>query len=128
MFDVFKAWGYARTLLRSEKLPCPKTDMGIRKSHILNKMKEELKEVINEGCQYIQFDEPVWTEDVNTTIWGAEILNYIIEKFPGIKFNLHVCGGNAHRKRGYFGRYTDMVNAFKKLKIEREIKHGAGGK
>ena len=79
---------------------------------------EELKNVVNEGCKYIQFDEPVWTENVSTTKWGAEILNYIINKFPGIKFNLHVCGGNAHRKRGFFGRYTDMLEAFKLLKVD----------
>ncbi len=79
---------------------------------------EELKMVCNEGCNYIQFDEPVWTENVSESNWGAEVLNYIIEKFPGIKFNLHICGGNAHRKRGYFGRYTDMLDAFKKIKID----------
>ena len=79
---------------------------------------EELKKVCNEGCEYIQFDEPVWTENVNEVSWGADILNYIIDKFPGIKFNLHICGGNAHRKRSYFGKYTDMIAAFKKLKID----------
>jgi 5-methyltetrahydropteroyltriglutamate--homocysteine methyltransferase len=79
---------------------------------------EELEKVCNEGCDYIQFDEPVWTENVNEANWGADVLNYIIEKFPGVKFNLHICGGNAHRKRGYFGRYTDMIPAFKKLKID----------
>ena len=79
---------------------------------------EELKTIVNEGCKYIQFDEPVWTENISTTIWGAEILNYIIEQFPGVKFNLHVCGGNAHRKRGFFGRYTDMIEAFKILKVD----------
>ena len=41
---------------------------------------EELRTVVNEGCTYIQFDEPVWTEDVSTSIWGAEVLNYIIDK------------------------------------------------
>ena len=44
--------------------------------------------------------------------------NYIIDQFPGIKFNLHICGGNAHRKRGFFGRYTDMIEAFKLLKVD----------
>ena len=83
-----------------------------------NKIIEELEKVCNEGCDYIQFDEPVWTENVNEANWGADVLNYIIEKFPGVKFNLHICGGNAHRKRGYFGRYTDMIPAFKKLKID----------
>ena len=79
---------------------------------------EELKQVVNEGCTYIQFDEPVWTENVKEAIWGAEILNEIISQFPGVKFNLHICGGNAHRKRGYFGRYTDMIDAFKILNID----------
>ncbi len=79
---------------------------------------EELKQVCNEGCNYIQFDEPVWTENIYESNWGADILNYIIDKFPGIKFNLHICGGNAHRKRSYFGKYTDMIDAFNKLKID----------
>lgn len=85
---------------------------------------EELKKVCNEGCDYIQFDEPVWTENVKETNWGADVLNYIIEKFPNVKFNLHICGGNAHRKRGFFGRYTDMIASFKKLKInEIHLEH-----
>ena len=79
---------------------------------------KELEQVCNEGCNYIQFDEPVWTENVAESEWGADVLNYIIKKFPGIKFNLHICGGNAHRKRGFFGRYTEMINAFKKLNID----------
>ena len=85
---------------------------------------EELNKVCNEGCDYIQFDEPVWTENVDETDWGADVLNYIIEKFPNVKFNLHICGGNAHRKRGFFGRYTDMITSFKKLKInEIHLEH-----
>ena len=85
---------------------------------------EELNKVCNEGCDYIQFDEPVWTENVDETDWGADVLKYIIEKFPNVKFNLHICGGNAHRKRGFFGRYTDMITSFKKLKInEIHLEH-----
>ena len=78
---------------------------------------QELEEIVNEGCDYVQFDEPVWTENVNETFWAAEILNEIIAKFPNVDFNLHVCGGNAHRKRGFFGKYTDMIDAFKILKV-----------
>ena len=52
------------------------------------------------------------------TKWAAEILNGIIEKFPNVDFNLHVCGGNAHRKRGFFGKYTDMIEAFKILNVD----------
>lgn len=79
---------------------------------------EEIQSVVDVGCNYIQFDEPVWTENPKETEWAADIINEIIEKFPDVKFNLHVCGGNAHRKRGFFGRYTDMIPSFKKLKID----------
>ena len=85
---------------------------------------QELEEIVKEGCDYVQFDEPVWTENVNETFWAAEILNEIIAKFPNVDFNLHVCGGNAHRKRGFFGKYTDMIKAFKILKVnEIHLEH-----
>ena len=92
-------------------------DIALAKAYA-NVLIEEIKQVVNEGCKYIQFDEPVWTENVKESKWGAEILNDIISNFPDVKFNLHVCGGNAHRKRGYFGRYTDMIEAFKILNID----------
>jgi len=85
---------------------------------------EEIESVVKEGCDYIQFDEPVWTENVEETLWAAEVLNGIIEQFPSVNFNLHVCGGNAHRKRGFFGKYTDMIDAFKILKVnEIHLEH-----
>ena len=85
---------------------------------------EEIESVVKEGCDYIQFDEPVWTENVKETLWAAEVLNKIIDKFPNVNFNLHVCGGNAHRKRGFFGKYTDMIEAFKILKVnEIHLEH-----
>ena len=85
---------------------------------------EEIESVVKEGCDYIQFDEPVWTENVNETLWAAEVLNEIIEQFPSVNFNLHVCGGNAHRKRGFFGKYTNMIDAFKILKVnEIHLEH-----
>ena len=48
----------------------------------------------NEGCNYIQFDEPVWTENVAESEWGADVLIYIIKKkiqyivFPSKKWTL----------------------------------------
>ena len=79
---------------------------------------EEIRSVVDVGCNYIQFDEPVWTENPKETEWAADIINEVVSQFPNVKFNLHVCGGNAHRKRGFFGKYTDMISAFKKLKID----------
>jgi len=92
-------------------------DIALAKAYA-NAICEEIEKIVNEGCDYIQFDEPVWTENVNETLWAAETLNGIIENFPNVEFNLHVCGGNAHRKRGFFGKYTDMIEAFKILKID----------
>ena len=81
-------------------------------------LEQELREVIDAGCDYIQFDEPVWTLSPEESIWGAEVLNELIERLPRVRFGLHVCGGNPHRKRVYFGKYTDMVEGFRKLAID----------
>ena len=98
-------------------------DIALAKAYA-NVICEEIEAVVKEGCDYIQFDEPVWTENVKETLWAAEVLNGIIEQFPNVNFNLHVCGGNAHRKRGFFGKYTDMINAFKILKVnEIHLEH-----
>ena len=81
-------------------------------------LEDELREVIDAGCEYIQFDEPVWTEAPNETEWAANVLNRLIERLPRVRVALHVCGGNAYRKRVYFGKYTDMIPAFQSLRID----------
>jgi 5-methyltetrahydropteroyltriglutamate--homocysteine methyltransferase len=78
----------------------------------------ELREVIATGCDYIQFDEPMWTESPEDSLWAAGILNELIDSLPRVKFGLHVCGGNPRRKRIYFTKYTDIVPAFRAVKID----------
>jgi len=78
----------------------------------------ELREVIAAGCDYIQFDEPMWTESPEDSLWAAEILNELIDSLPRVRFGLHVCGGNPRRKRIYFTKYTDIVPAFRAVKID----------
>jgi 5-methyltetrahydropteroyltriglutamate--homocysteine methyltransferase len=78
----------------------------------------ELREVIAAGCDYIQFDEPMWTESPQDSLWAAEILNELIDSLPPVRFGLHVCGGNPRRKRVYFTKYTDIVPAFRAVKID----------
>ena len=51
-------------------------DIALAKAYA-NALTQELEEVVNEGCDYIQFDEPVWTENVNETKWAAEYLSLI---------------------------------------------------
>ena len=85
---------------------------------------EEIEALCEAGCDYVQFDEPVLTESPDDITWAAEVLNRIIERFGDIRFGLHICGGNAHRKRAYFGKYTDMVDGLSKLKIhEVHLEH-----
>jgi len=79
---------------------------------------EELREVIGAGCDYVQFDEPMWTESPQDSLWAAGILNELIESLPRVTFALHVCGGNPRRKRIYFTKYTDLVPAFRAVKID----------
>lgn len=78
----------------------------------------ELREVIAAGCDNIQIDEPMWTESPEDSLWAAEILNELIDSLPRVRFGLHVCGGNPRRKRVYFTKYTDIVPAFRAVKID----------
>src|SRR6202162_2228175 len=85
---------------------------------------EELRDVIAAGCDYVQFDEPMWTESPEDSVWAAEILNELIDSLPRVTFGLHVCGGNPRRKRVYFTKYTDLVPAFRAAKIdEASLEH-----
>jgi len=84
-----------------------------------NVLAEELRQVIAAGCDFIQFDEPMWTEAPEQSEWAAGVLNELIDSLPkGVRVGLHVCGGNPRRKRVYFTRYTDLVPAFSKVKID----------
>jgi len=85
---------------------------------------DELREVIAAGCEFIQFDEPMWTEAPEQSEWAAGILNELIDSLPKVRVGLHVCGGNPRRKRVYFTKYTDLVPAFSKVKInEVSLEH-----
>jgi 5-methyltetrahydropteroyltriglutamate--homocysteine methyltransferase len=79
---------------------------------------EELREVIAAGCDFIQFDEPMWTEAPGQSEWAAKILNELIESLPRVRIGLHVCGGNPRRQRVYFTRYTDLAPAFRHLTLD----------
>src|SRR5690606_40201985 len=50
---------------------------------------------------------------------SAEILAELIESLPKkVRVGLHVCGGNPRRKRVYFTKYIDLVEAFKAVPID----------
>ena len=67
---------------------------------------------------------PVLSESPHECKWAVDIINNIISEFPKVRFGLHICGGNAHRKRGYFGRYTDMLDGLTNLQAhELHMEH-----
>jgi len=81
-------------------------------------LNQEMREVVRAGCEIIQFDEPAWTAFPEEAAWGAAALNRAVEGL-NVKIGLHVCGGNAHRKRVYFTRYDDLAGAFAAARIDQ---------
>ena len=77
-------------------------------------LRAELEQAVAAGCDYIQFDEPMWTEAPEQSEWAAAVLREeLVEPLRGrARIALHVCGGNPRRKRVYFTKYTDLVPAF----------------
>ena len=84
-------------------------------------LRQELKEVIAAGCEAIQFDEPMWTESPEQSVWAVDILNELIDSLGPVRVGLHVCGGNPRRKRVYFTKYTDLAPAFRRAKIDEVV-------
>jgi 5-methyltetrahydropteroyltriglutamate--homocysteine methyltransferase len=83
-------------------------------------LKQELRDVVRAGCELIQFDEPAWTAFPEDAKWAAEVLNMTVENL-GVRVGLHVCCGNARRKRAYTTRYQDLVDAFRTAKIDQVV-------
>ena len=79
---------------------------------------EELKECVRAGCEFIQFDEPAWTAFPKESEWAVEVMNQASAGL-GVKIGLHVCCGNAYRKRAYTTRYQDLAAAFRAAKINQ---------
>jgi 5-methyltetrahydropteroyltriglutamate--homocysteine methyltransferase len=90
-------------------------DLTFAYAEILN---QELREVVSAGCEFVQFDEPAWTAFPEETLWAVEALNKAREGLKA-KIGLHVCGGNARRKRVYFTKYDDLTAALSAAQIDQ---------
>ncbi len=90
-------------------------DLALAYAAVLN---QELREVVRAGCEFIQFDEPAWTAFPEDVEWAAEVLNRALEGLNA-RIGLHVCGGNPRRKRVYFTHYDDLVEGFRRVKIDQ---------
>lgn len=81
-------------------------------------LNQELKEAVRAGCEFIQFDEPAWTAFPEEAVWAAEVMNQASAGL-GMKIGLHVCCGNAYRKRAYTTRYQDLAAAFRAANVDQ---------
>ena len=107
----------------NEKIEIYRDDLALAYAYA-NCIKDEIAQLEKVGCERIQIDEPVLTEAPVKCTWAADVINDIVDSFPNLHFSLHICGGNAHRKRGYFGKYTEMIDGLKKLKVhELHLEH-----
>jgi 5-methyltetrahydropteroyltriglutamate--homocysteine methyltransferase len=93
------------------------TDRALAEAYakILN---DELKECVRAGCEFIQFDEPARTAFPEEAVWAADVMNQASAGL-GVKIGLHVCCGNAYRKRAYTTRYQDLADAFRTAKVDQ---------
>src|SRR5262249_32000509 len=64
--------------------------------------------------------EPSWTAFPDEAVWAAEVLNRVTEGL-GVQIGLHVCCGNAYRKRAYTTTYNDLVQAFQTVKVDQAV-------
>ena len=90
-------------------------DLAFAYADILN---QEMRDAVHVGCEFIQFDEPAWTAFPEDAMWAADALNHATQGL-NVKIGLHVCGGNARRKRVYFTRYDDLADAFGRARIDQ---------
>jgi 5-methyltetrahydropteroyltriglutamate--homocysteine methyltransferase len=83
-------------------------------------LRPELEQLVLAGCELIQFDEPAWTAFPEDALWGAEVLNQLTDGL-GARIGLHVCCGNAYRKRAYTTTYNDLIDAFRHVRVDQVV-------
>lgn len=120
-----------------------KESLGDDVVHIL---RQELLELIDGGCQFVQFDEPVLTEvaftgphETHTFMCAAlseksspeeelnfavQLMNRVVEGLDGqIKTALHVCRGNWSQQEDVLlrGSYDLLIPYFSQMKINQFV-------
>jgi 5-methyltetrahydropteroyltriglutamate--homocysteine methyltransferase len=103
-------------------------------------LRQEIEELIDEGAEFIQFDEPVLTEvafnpagtrtfmcaslaargDASEELeFALELLNKVIAGFQGPLFGLHVCRGNWSQNEAILlqGNYGPLKKYFERMNV-----------
>jgi 5-methyltetrahydropteroyltriglutamate--homocysteine methyltransferase len=95
------------------------TDRALAEAYA-SALRVELEGLVSAGCHLIQFDEPAWTAFPEEAVWGARVLNQLTDGL-GARIGLHVCCGNAYRKRAYTTTYTDLAEAFRTVRVDQVV-------
>ncbi|MEK7485561.1 MAG: cobalamin-independent methionine synthase II family protein [Planctomycetota bacterium] len=112
---------------------------------IVNILRAELKSLVQAGCDFIQFDEPVLSElafagksNTHTFMCAAlaananpeeeltlavEIMNRIIEGISGPIIGIHICRGNWSQKEDVLleGSYDQLIPYLKNMKVQQFV-------
>lgn len=93
-------------------------------------LNEELRGLVNAGCEFIQIDEPVWVGYPQDMPWLVEAFNRLVKDVKA-KIALHTCYGNYQLKKLFSGEYAQLFPAIletraDQLSFEFAVSDGVG--
>jgi 5-methyltetrahydropteroyltriglutamate--homocysteine methyltransferase len=102
---------------------------------IVTILREEVEELVRQGCTYIQVDAPQYAGLVDPDIREGyrkrgndpdrmlerciELDNAVIADHPGVTFGIHLCRGNNQSKFYASGGYDPIVDVFRRTRFQR---------
>ena len=118
-----------------------KEDLG---EDVIALLREEIQELVQEGADFIQLDEPVLTEvafsrgQTRTFMCAAlaarkdpaeelefavSLINRVVEGFRGVRLGLHICRGNWSQNEAILlqGSYHPLTEYLERLNVEQLV-------
>jgi 5-methyltetrahydropteroyltriglutamate--homocysteine methyltransferase len=102
---------------------------------VVNILREEVQELVRQGCSYIQVDAPQYAGLVDPAIREGyrqrgsdpdrllqrciELDNAVMGGHPGVTFGIHLCRGNCQSKFYASGGYDPIVEVFQRTGYQR---------
>jgi len=125
-----------------------KEDLG---EDVVRVLREEVRELVDAGVDFIQFDEPVLTEVVfsqgetrtfmcaslaakkdpaEELEFAVSLLNRVVAGFTGVRIGLHICRGNWSRDESTLlsGSYHPLAHYLKRLHVRQLVLEYATGR
>ncbi len=121
-------------------------DKPVMADDVVAILREELADLVAEGADFIQFDEPVLTEIVHSgdskkrtfmcatlatrrdpgeeLAYAAELMNRVVAGFEDkVRLGIHVCRGNWSKREDVLivGDYQPLVECFKSMNLHQYV-------